>query len=115
MVATDEAVAGFVANVPVIPAGQLDTARVTAELKPLAGVTVIAARRSADLLAVAAVAPKVKLGAGLTVNEIVVLADKPPPEPVTTSEYEPGTTPALTLMVAMEEEVAGFVANVPVI
>src|SRR5436305_1902585 len=114
MVATEDDVAGFVANVPVIPAGQLDTARVTAELKPLAGVTVIVEVPLDPTIADVATAPKVKVGAALTVNEIVVLADKPPPAPVTTSEYGPGVTPALTLMVAVEDEVVGFDANEPV-
>jgi hypothetical protein len=40
IVTVDEAVAGFVPNTPVMPLGQPDAASVTAELKPLAGVTV---------------------------------------------------------------------------
>ena len=40
MLTKEEVVAGFVPKVPVMPAGQPDVANVTAELKPLAGVTV---------------------------------------------------------------------------
>jgi hypothetical protein len=36
----DEAVAGFVLNVPAIPEGQLDAVKVTAELKPFTGAIV---------------------------------------------------------------------------
>ena len=81
----DDAVAGFVPNVPVMPAGQPDAASVTAELKPLAGIIVTVDVPVDPTVAVAAVAPRVKLGAALTVSEMVVLADKAPLVPFTVS------------------------------
>ncbi len=86
IVTTEETVAGLVANVPVIPAGQLDTLRVTGELKPLVGVTVMVDVPLDPAVAAADVAPKEKFGAALTVTEMVVLADKPPPDAFTESE-----------------------------
>ena len=65
-------------------------------------------------MAVAAVALKVKLGGAVTIIEMVVLADKVPLVPSTVSVYGPGATPAATLMVTVDEAVAGFVPNVPV-
>ena len=85
MVMVDDAVAGFGPNVPVIPAGQPDAASVTAELKPLAGVIVTVDVPVDPTITVAAVAPRVNLGAALTVSEMVVLADKVPLVPFTVS------------------------------
>src|SRR5579862_9809232 len=116
MVTIDDAVAGFVPNVPVMPAGQPDAASVTAELKPLAGVIVTVDVPVDPTVAVAAVAPRVKLDcdAALTVSEMVVLADKVPLVPFTVSVYGPAATVAFTLMVTIDDAVAGFVPNVPV-
>ena len=85
MVIVDDAVAGFVPNVPVMPAGQADAASVTAELNPFAGVTVTVDALVDPTVAVAAVAPRVNLGAALTVSEMLVLADKLPLVPFTVS------------------------------
>ncbi len=85
IVTIDEAVVGFVPNVPVMPVGQLDGASVTAELKPLAGVIETVEVPVELEVAVAAVAFKVKLGAALTVREIVVLAVRAPLVPFTVS------------------------------
>src|SRR5450432_1154954 len=114
MVTSDDAVGGFVPNVPVIPVGQLDAARVTAELKPLAGIIVTVDVPVDPTIAVAAVAPIVKLGAALRVSERVVLADELPLVPFTVSVYGPGATPEPTVIVTTEDAVAGFVPNVPV-
>jgi hypothetical protein len=86
MVTTDDVAVGLVAKVPVIPPGQFDAAKVTAELKPLAGVTLIVDVPVDPTFALAEVAPRLKLGAALTVNGMVVLADQFPPDPVTASE-----------------------------
>lgn len=85
MVTTDELVAGFVPNVPVMPVGQPEAASVTAEVKPLAGVIVAVAVPDDPTVAVADVALNVKLGAPVTVSEIVVLAAKEPLVPFTAS------------------------------
>ena len=85
MVTIDDAVAGFVPNVPVMPAGQPDAASVAAELKPLTGVIVTVDVPVDPTAAVAAVAPRVKLDAALTVSEMVVLAAKLPLVPFTVS------------------------------
>ena len=62
MVMVDVVVAGFVPNVPVMPAGQPGAASVTPELNPLAGVIVTVDVPVDPTFAVAAVAPRVKLG-----------------------------------------------------
>jgi hypothetical protein len=62
MVTVDEAVAGLVAKVPVMPAGHPAAARVTAELKPLVGLTVTVEVPVDPAVAVAGLAPNVKLG-----------------------------------------------------
>ena len=74
-------VAGFVPKAPVIPAAQPVAASVTGELKPLAGVMVMV-----DVPAVTGVALSVKLGAALTVKDMVVVALSVPLVPVTVSE-----------------------------
>ena len=74
MVTTEVLVVGFVPKVPVIPAGQLDAARVTVELKPLFLVRVTVEDPVAPACAVAEVAESVKLGAAVTVSAIVVVA-----------------------------------------
>ncbi len=81
----DDAVAGFVPNVPVMPDGQPNAASVTGELKPLAGVIVTVDVPVDPTIAVTAVAPRVKLGAAVTVSEMVVRADKLPLVPYTVS------------------------------
>ena len=86
IVTIDAAVAGLVPKVPVMPAGQPDAASVTAELKPFKGATVTVDVPLDPKEAVAAVAVNVKLGAALTVREMVVLADKVPLVPFTVSE-----------------------------
>ena len=86
IVTVEEAVAGFVPNVPVMPAGQLNGASVTGELKPLAGTIVTVDVPVAPAAAVAVVAVIAKLGAALTVSEIAVLVDSVPLVPVTVSE-----------------------------
>ena len=78
IVTDDDVVAGFVPKFPVIPAGQLDATKVTAELKPLAGLIV-----TVDAFDTAGVALSVKLGAAVTVRAIVVLADSDPLVPFT--------------------------------
>ena len=85
MVMVDDAVAGFVPNVPVMPAGQPDAASVTAELKPLAGMIVTVDVPVEPTIAVAAVAPRVNFGGATTLSEMVVLADKLPLVPFTVS------------------------------
>ncbi len=85
MVRVEEAVAGFVPKVPVMPVGQLDVESVTGELKPFAGVIVTIDVPVDPAVAVAAVALIVKLGAALTVREIDVLAVSAPLVPVTVS------------------------------
>jgi hypothetical protein len=69
-----------------MPDGQLYVDSVTAELKPFAGVTVIVDVPVPPAAAVAAVAFKPKLGAPLTVSEMVVVADNVPLVPLTVSE-----------------------------
>ena len=83
IVKVEDAVAGFVPNVPVMPAGQFDAARVTALLKPSAGVTLTVDVPEDPTTAEAPVAPRAKLGAAFTVSEIEVLADCVPLTPVT--------------------------------
>ena len=85
MVIKDE-VPELVPNVPVTPLGQLAVVNDTAELKPLAGVTVTVDVPLPPAAAVAAVALKEKLGAALTVSEMDVLADNDPLVPLTESE-----------------------------
>src|SRR5579862_9696469 len=108
MVTIEEAFAGFVPNVAVMPAGQLDAASVTVELKPFAGTIVTVEVPLDPAVTVAAVALSAKLGAGFTVNAIVVLADKVLLVPFTVSVYGPGATFVPTKMVTVEEAVAGF-------
>ena len=60
IVATEEAVAGFVPNVPVMPAGQPDAVRVTEEVEPFAGVIVTMAVPLEPGVAVADVALRLK-------------------------------------------------------
>ena len=81
----DEPVAGLVPNVPVMPVGQPDAASVTGKVKPLVGVTVTVDVPADPWVTVAAVALIVKLGAALTVSEIVVFADNVPLVPFTVS------------------------------
>ena len=83
----EEAVAGLVPNVAVIPVGQPDGASVTGELKPLNGVMVTVDVPVEPSDAVAAGALKVKLGdeTATTVQEMVVLADNVPLVPLTES------------------------------
>ena len=86
IVTIDDAVAGFVPNVPVIPAGQADAVSVTGELKPFAGTTVtVDVPLDPATTAAAALALNVKLGAAVTVNEMAVLAVKVPEVPFTGS------------------------------
>ena len=72
-------------KVPVMPAGQLDAARVTGALKPFVGVMVMVAVPVDPASAVAGVELSVKLGAAPTVSEIVVLAVSAPLDPFTAS------------------------------
>ena len=51
--------------------------------------------------------------AAVTVSAMFVLADSVPVKPFTVSEYVPGATLAATLMLTLEEALAGFVPNVP--
>jgi hypothetical protein len=85
MVTVDDDVAGLVANKPVMPVGQLDAAKVTGELKPFMGLITTVEVAVDPTLAVTALALMVKPGAALTVNEMVVLADRPPLVPMTVS------------------------------
>jgi hypothetical protein len=85
IVTTEEAVAGLIPNVAVIPVGQPDVASVTAALKPLVGVIVTVDVPVDPTFAVAAVALIVKVGAAFAVSEIVVLADKTPLVPLIVS------------------------------
>jgi hypothetical protein len=85
MVTVEDALAGFAANVAVMPLGQPAAASVTAELNPLAGVMVTVDVPADPAVAAAAVALIVKLGAVFTVSEIVVLADNAPLVPFTAS------------------------------
>ena len=62
IVTTEDVAAGLVPNVAVIPAGQPDAARVTAELNPVAGVTVTVEEPDDPAVAVAEVEPRVKPG-----------------------------------------------------
>ena len=64
MVTVDEAVAGFFPNVPVIPEGQPDVAKLTAVLKPFAGFTVTVDVPADPTFAAAAVELSVKPDAG---------------------------------------------------
>ena len=65
IVTIEEPVVGFGLKDPEIPAGQPEADRVTAELKPLAGVTVTVEEPLVPACTVAAVAPRVKLGVGV--------------------------------------------------
>ncbi len=86
IVSRDEVVAGFVPKVPVIPAGQPTVARVTEELKPLAGVTVTVDVPPPPVDAAAPPALSVKFSEGaVTVSAIEVLADNAPLVPFTVS------------------------------
>ena len=58
IVSVEDAEVGFELNVPVIPAGQLDVASVTEELKPLTAVIVTADAPLVPATTVAAVALK---------------------------------------------------------
>ena len=51
--------------------------------------------------------------AAVTVSAMFVLAASAPLTPFTASEYDPGATLAATLMLTLEEAVAGFVPKVP--
>ncbi len=72
-------------KVPVIPAGQFDAARVTPELNPFTGEIVTVEAPVDPTTAVAAAALIVKFGGPVTVKAMLVLADTPPPAPVTVS------------------------------
>ena len=63
IVNTEVVVAGFGLNAPVIPAGQLEVAKLTGELKPFDGVTVIEEVPLPPATIVAGVAFKAKFGA----------------------------------------------------
>ena len=117
LIVTAEVVAvGLVANVPVIPTGQLDAARVTAALNPLTLFTVAVELPLEPETAVAALADNVKLGEGaVTESAIVVLAVSAPLVPLIVREYEPGTTEDATLIVTADVPVVGLVPNTPVI
>jgi hypothetical protein len=65
IVTIDDVVAGLVAKVPVMPAGQPDVASVTPELNPFAGVTVTVDVPVDPAVAVAAAALNVKLGGAI--------------------------------------------------
>ncbi len=91
IVTRDDAVAGFVPKVPVMPVGQPDVARVTAELKPFAGVTVTVEVPLAPTLAVAAVALSVKLGG------VATAAGGPRKIPLTTGFSADAVTVMFTL------------------
>ena len=115
MVAVDEELAGFGANVAVMPVGHPDGVNSTTELKPFSGVTATVEVPGDAAVAAAAVALKVKLGAAATVIGMVVAADRLPLVPPTGSEYDPGATVAATLMLTTEDVTVGFVPNVPLI
>ena len=85
IVTIEEAVAGFVPNVPVMPLGHPDADNVTPELKPFAGITLTVDVPLDPALAVAALALKVKLGCGadFTFSAMLVLVARLPLVPVT--------------------------------
>ena len=83
IVAIEDAVAGFVPKFPVMPAGQFDAASVTALLKPLAGVMVTVEVPVDPISALALVVVIVKLGAVVTVSEIVAVLESAPDVPFT--------------------------------
>ena len=85
IVTIEDAVAGFVPNVPVIPVGQLDAASVTALLKPFAGMMVTVDVPVDPPIAVAVVALIEKVGAAVTVREIVAVLVSVPLVPFTVS------------------------------
>jgi hypothetical protein len=81
----DDAVAGFVPKLPLMPAGQPEVASVTAELNPFTAVTATVEVPVDPTVAVAAVALIVKLGAAFTVSAMLVLADNAPLVPFNAS------------------------------
>ena len=85
IVTTEDAVAGLVPKVPVMPVGQLDGANVTALLKPFAGVMVTVEVPVNPATAVAVVALIEKVGAAVTVSEIVAVLESAPDVPFTVS------------------------------
>ena len=85
IVAIEDAVAGFVPNVPVMPTGQFDAASVTALLKPLAGLMVTVEVPVDPTNALAVVVVIVKLGAAVTVREIEAVLESVPLVPFTLS------------------------------
>ena len=85
IVTIDDAVAGFVPKLPLMPVGQPDVASVTAALNPFTAVTATVDVPVDPAAAVAAVALIVKLGAAFTVSAMFVLADNPPLVPFTAS------------------------------
>ncbi len=85
IVTVEDDVAGFVPNVPVIPAGQFDAASVTAELNPLEGVIVTVEVPADPATAVAAAAVIVNEGAALTVSAMLAVVESVPLAPVTVS------------------------------
>jgi hypothetical protein len=85
IVTIDDAVAGFVPKLPVMPVGQPDAASVTAELNPFTAATATVELPVDPAAAVAAVALMVKLGAALTASAMLVLADNAPLVPLTVS------------------------------
>ncbi len=89
MLTLDDEVAGLVAKIPVIPAGQPDADSVTAELKPLARMMLMVELAVDPTLTAAAVALRLKLAGpftAVTVSVIVVLTGKLPLVPFTASE-----------------------------
>ena len=86
IVANEEAIAGFVPKVPVIPAGQLDAASVTALLKPLVGTIVTVDVPEDPTAALAVVALIEKVGAAVTVREIGVVLESVTLVPFTVSK-----------------------------
>ena len=83
IVAIEDAVAGFVPKVPVMPVCQFDAASVTALLKPLAGLMVTVEDPVDPATALAVVALIEKVGAMVTVSEIVVALVSAPDVPFT--------------------------------
>jgi hypothetical protein len=85
IVSSEDEVAGLVENTPVIPAGQLMALSVTAEAKPLLGVTVTVEVPLNPAEIVAAGAASAKLGAALAVKVMVVAEEMFPYVPVKVS------------------------------
>ena len=83
IVTIEDAVAGFVPKVPVMPAGQFDAASVTALLKPLAGVMVTVEVAVDPTTALVEVALIENVGAVVTVSEIVAVLESAPDVPFT--------------------------------